>query len=230
LQDAERLLAEAGYPGGRDPVSGKPLLLYLDITATGPDDKARLDWWRKQLHKLGIELVVRNTDYNRFIDKMRKGNAQLFFWGWGADYPDPENFLFLLYGPNGKVRHGGENAANYQNDEFDRLFARMKQLPNGAERHAVIRQMLDLARWDSPWLWGFHRVSFSLEHAWVHNNKPNSMANNTAKYLRLQPQLRARQRRAWNQPLLWPLAVVGGLLLLLLIPVIFSRVRKSNRR
>jgi len=225
LDDARRLLAEAGYPGGRDPDSGKPLLLYLDLTATGPDDKARLDWWRKQTKKLGIELVIRNTDYNRFIDKMRKGNAQLFFWGWGADYPDPENFLFLLYGPNGKVKHGGENAANYLNVEFDHLFTQMKQLPNGPERQAVIGRMLDLARHDSPWLWGFHRVSFSLEHAWVHNSKPNAMANNTYKYLRLEPALRARQRDAWNQPLLWPLAVVGGLLLLLLMPAMIRRWR-----
>ena len=230
LSDAKRLLAEAGYPDGRDPVSGKPLLLYLDLTASGPDDKARLDWWRKQLNKLGIDLVVRNTDYNRFIDKMRKGNAQLFFWGWGADYPDPENFLFLLYGPNGKVEHGGENAANYHNVGFDRLFTRMKQLPNGTERLAVIRQMLDLARRDSPWLWGFHRVSFSLEHAWVHNSKPNAMANNTYKYLRLDPLLRVRQRQAWNQPLIWPLAVavVGGLLLLL--PALISRLWPPTRR
>ena len=36
---------------------------------------------------------------------------------WTADYPDPENFLFLLYGPNGKVKYGGENAANYANPQ-----------------------------------------------------------------------------------------------------------------
>jgi len=228
LDRAKRLLAEAGYPGGRDANTGKPLLLYLDISATGPDDKARLNWWRKQLKKLGIELVVRNTDYNRFIDKMRKGNAQLFFWGWGADYPDPENFLFLLYGPNGKAEHGGENAANYSNAEFDRLFMAMKQLPNGPERMAVIRRMLELARRDSPWLWGFHRVSFSLEHQWVHNSKPNSMARNTYKYLRLDPELRERQRQAWNQPLIWPLWVAGLALLFLLLPAAISRWRRRS--
>jgi oligopeptide transport system substrate-binding protein len=71
------------------------------------------NWMRKQFAKLGIELVVRATDYNRFQEKMRKGTAQVFMWGWNADYPDPENFFFLLYGPNRKV-DGGENAANYK--------------------------------------------------------------------------------------------------------------------
>ena len=66
--------------------------------------------------------MVRGTDYNRFRGKMQEGNAQIFQWGWNADYPDPENFLFLLYGPNAKVVSGGENTANYANPEFDRLF------------------------------------------------------------------------------------------------------------
>ena len=68
---------------------------------------------------MGIELIVRATDYNRFQEKIRKGTAQIFSWGWNADYPDPENFLFLLYGPNSKVETQGENATNYQNPEFD---------------------------------------------------------------------------------------------------------------
>jgi ABC-type oligopeptide transport system, periplasmic component len=89
---------------------------------SGPDSKARLNWLRKQFNKLNIQLVIRGTDYNRFQEKMRNGNAQMFMWGWNADYPDPENFLFLLYGKNAKAVHGGENAANYQNELFDALF------------------------------------------------------------------------------------------------------------
>ena len=102
--------------------TGQPLVLYFDTAATGPDAKSRLDWLIKQFHKLDIQLVMRATDYNRFQDKMSKGNAQIFEWGWNADYPDPENFLFLLYGPNAKAGKDGENAANYENPEFDALF------------------------------------------------------------------------------------------------------------
>ena len=73
-------------------------MLYFDVTARGAEDKSSLDWMRKQFQKLNIQLVVRSTDYNRFQDKIRKGNAQIFEWGWNADYPDPENFLFLCTG------------------------------------------------------------------------------------------------------------------------------------
>ncbi len=215
VAEARRLLAEAGYPGGVDAQTGKPLTLYLDIAGGGPDDKARMDWFRKQFAKLGIQLVIRNTLYNRFQEKMRRGTAQLFLWGWNADYPDPENFLFLLYGPNGKAKHGGENAANYHSPEFDALFERMKNMEDGPERAALIEQMVAIARRDGPWLWGLHPKRFTLYHAWYHNTKPNLMAHDTLKYLRIDPELRREKRLEWNQPVVWPLwlALVGLLAL-----------------
>ena len=230
LEEARRLLAEAGYPGGVSRDTGEPLVLHYDVRATGPDDKARLDWMRKQLAKLGIQLDIRATDYNRFRDKMRKGTAQIFRWGWNADYPDPENFLFLLYGPNGKAEHGGENAANYANPEFDRLFERMRNMENGPERAAIIRRMVDIARRDAPWIWGFHPKELTLHHQWYHNAKPHMMANNTLKYLRIDPRLREAKRREWNAPVLWPLAAAAGVLVLVTAPAVAAWRRRERER
>ncbi len=220
LAVARQLLAEAGYPNGVDAKTGAPLLLHLDITATGPDDKARLDWYLKQFQKINVQLDIRNTDYNRFQDKIQKGSAQIYLFGWNADYPDPENFLFLLYGPNAKVKSQGENASNYDNPEFNKLFDQMKDMPNSPARQAVIDRMVDIARRDAPWVWGFHPKGFSLYHAWLKNAKPNLMANNTLKYLRIDPELRARKQLEWNQPVLWPFGVVILLLVLGSLPAV----------
>ncbi|KAF0191238.1 MAG: extracellular solute-binding protein [Gammaproteobacteria bacterium] len=221
LEIARRLLAEAGYPDGRDAATGNALVLHYDVPASsGPDDKARLDWMRKQFRKLNIELDIRNTDYNRFQDKMRTGAAQLFQWGWNADYPDPENFLFLLYGPNGKVRHNGENAANYASAEFDRLFERMKNMENGPERQRVIDDMMAIARRDAPWIWGFHPKQFGLYHTWYYNTKPNLMANNALKFTRIDPVQRAEKRTEWNKPVVWPVILVVALLVVGTLPAI----------
>ena len=59
---------------------------------------------------------------------MESAKAQMFFWGWFADYPDPENFLFLLYGPNSRTGSGGSgvNSTNYNNQRFNDLFNEMK--------------------------------------------------------------------------------------------------------
>ena len=218
IEVARQLLAEAGYPEGRDIKTGKPLVLYFDTPATGPDAKARLDWLMKQFAKLSIQLVIRGTDYNRFQEKMLKGTAQIFQWGWNADYPDPENFLFLLYGPNSKVEHNGENASNYVNMKFDRLFDRMKDMDNGPERKAIIREMMAIARHDAPWVWGYFPKQFTLRHVWLKNSKPNLMANNALKYKRIEPAVRADLQRQWNQPVRWPLYVLAGLLVFTLVP------------
>ena len=228
IATARRLLAEAGYPDGRDAGSGKPLVIYFDTMATGPDSKARLEWLHKQFQKLNIQLVIRSTDYNRFQEKMSKGNTQVFEWGWNADYPDPENFLFLLYGPNSKAKHGGENAANYDNSEFNRLFDEMKDMDDGPRRQAVIDAMVAIARRDAPWVWGYYPKQFTLYHAWYHNAKPNLMANNGLKYLRIDPVLRARLRRQWNEPIVWPLGLLGAGLVALVLPAALAYRRKER--
>ncbi len=230
IEVARKLLADAGYPGGRELGTGKPLVLYLDTPGGGPDDSARLNWLRKQFEKLSIQLQIRGTDYNRFQDKMRKGTAQIFQWGWNADYPDPENFLFLLYGKNSKVEHNGENAANYVNAEFDQLFERMTNMPNSPERQQVINRMVDILRHDAPWVFGFYPKQFVLFHDWYGNAKPNLMANNTLKYRSVNPQQREQMRSAWNQPVLWPLGLVLGLLVLMLVPAVIGYRRHETRK
>jgi ABC-type transport system substrate-binding protein len=230
IEEARRLLAKAGYPDGRDVKTGKPLVLYLDATGGGPDDSARQNWIRKQFDKLDIQLQIRNTDYNRFQDKMLKGTAQIFQWGWNADYPDPENFLFLLYGKNAKFQKNGENAANYSNPEYDRLFDRMKSMPNGPARQAIIDRMIDILRRDAPWAFGFHPKQFVLYHDWYFNAKPNLMANNLLKYRRIDPQLREQKRHEWNQPVVWPLGLIGLLLVLMVAPAVIGYKRHENRR
>ncbi len=222
IEAAKKLLAEAGYPEGREPAGGKPLVLYLDTVARGPDDKAMLDWYRKQFAKLGIQLVLRTTDYNQFQQKMLAGNAQIFMWGWNADYPDPENFFFLLYGPNAKVEKGGENAVNYKNREFDRLFEKMRNMDDGVERLGLIQELQEIIRRDAPWIFGFHPKSFALYHDWYYNLKPNLMANNETKYLRIDAARREARQKAWNRPVYWPIPLAVVLFFIFLLPAWLS--------
>ncbi len=227
---ARALMREAGYPDGRDTESGTGLVLNLDAITAGPGSKARFDWLRKQFGKLGINLVVRATDYNRFQEKVRKGTAQIYQWGWNADYPDPENFMFLLYGPNAKFERNGENASNYANAKFDRLFEAMKNMENGEPRQRLIDQMVKVARRDSPWLWGYHPLAFSLHHDWYKNAKPNLMANNQLKYKRIDPLARRAKRRQWNQPRWSPLAATAIVIGLSMIPAYRYHRRRERAR
>jgi len=228
VAEARRLLAEAGYPDGRDAKSGEPLVLYLDTVGRGPGDKPRFDWWRRQFGKISVQLEIRDTDWNRFQEKIRKGSQQLYILGWNADYPDPENFLFLLHGAQSRAKSQGENTSNYVNAEYDALFERMKNMPNSPARQAIIDRMVDIVRRDAPWLWGFHPVTYDLSQSWLRNDKPNNMARNNLKYLRLDVARRAALRRDWNRPVLWPLAAIALVLGAAAVPAV-ALVRRRER-
>jgi ABC-type transport system substrate-binding protein len=226
IEKAEQLMIEAGYKSGVDPKTGEALVLYFDTTSVGVGARAMMNWYRKQFEKIGIKLVIRPTDYNRFQDKMRDGSGQIFTWGWNADYPDPENFFFLLYGPNGKVKYKGENAVNYQNSKFDQLFEQMRSMDDTDERNQIIQQMQEMVRHDVPWVFGYHPKRFALYHQWFKNIKPSFMAHKELKYLRIDAALREQKREQWNQAVFWPLVVAFIAFILLLVPAVNAFKRR----
>jgi len=231
IEDAKRLLAEAGYPDGRDAKSGKPLVVNFDYQSSpSPGNKSLLDWYVKQFAKIGVQLEVRATDYNRFQDKISKGSVQIFFWGWLADYPDAENFLFMLYGPNSKALTGGngENNTNYQNPEFDRLFEQMKFLEDGPEKQRLIDQMIEIAQKDAVWSFGYFPTSAAAYHQWITNGKPTQIIRNHIGYLRLDPELRARKIAEWNRPIWWPVPLILLALLAGIVPAWFAWRRRER--
>jgi ABC-type transport system substrate-binding protein len=219
VEEARRLLAEAGYPDGRDARTGRPLVLNYDFQrAPTPELKAELDWTVKQFAKVGVQLEIRATDFNQFQEKTLKGKHQIFFGGWVADYPDAENFLFLLYGPNSKSRHEGENVANYENPGFDKRFRQMQLLDDGPEKQKLIDEMVTIARADAPWIFGYHPFAAGAYAPWVHNGKPGVMGRDVIRYHRIDPALRAQRQAEWNRPVTWPLwgGAAAGLVLVVL--------------
>jgi ABC-type transport system substrate-binding protein len=218
LDQARRLLAEAGYPNGRHATTGEPLVLYFDSASGAGGSSPTLDWMRRQFAQIGVQLDIRATDYNRFQEKMARGVAQMYMWGWVADYPDAENFLFLLYGPNVKAEKGGENASNYVNAEYDALFEKMRDLPDGPEKEQLIAQMTKIVQEDAPWMFGLFPKSGGAFQQWVGNAKPTQMVRNTLQYMKIDSDLRSKKIAEWNPPVWWPLLVLFGLLGLLILP------------
>ncbi|OGT64295.1 MAG: peptide ABC transporter substrate-binding protein [Gammaproteobacteria bacterium RIFCSPHIGHO2_12_FULL_45_9] len=213
IAEAKQLMQAAGYPDGIDLATHQRLMLTYDAAVSGsPDDQAMLDWYRKQFRKIGIILNVRPMLYNAFQDDVRAGKAQIFSFGWMADYPDPENFLFLLYGPNGTVKYDGENFANYQNKQVDTLFSYIKITPPSPARNQAIRKILAILQKDSPWVWGIYPINFVLSQSWVYPIKPNAIANNTLKYIKIDVPSRTQYQLAWNHAKQWPLWLLIGII------------------
>lgn len=228
IEAARQLMVEAGYPGGRDAETGAPLVLHYDAMGGMTGASPVFDWMRRRMALLGIQFDIRATDYSRFQDKMRRGAAQMFLWGWNADYPDAENFLFLLYGPNAKVGSGGENAANYSNPEYDAMFEQLRFLDDGPEKEALIHRMSALVQRDAPWMFGYFPKSAGAYQQWVSNAKPTQMVRNTLQYYRVDPSLRTERIAAWNPPVFWPLWLLLAGVLLLVWPA-WRIIRRRER-
>lgn len=228
LEDAKQLLAEAGYPNGIDTKTQKQLTLTYNNTMVSAQDRALALWYQKQFQKIGILLISESTDNAAFDEKMHKGTVQCITMGWHADYPDPENFLFLLLAEGSIVDTGGENRCNYANPEFDALFQKMKIIDNTPKRQEIIDQMVDLVRRDGPWVFQFHPQSYYLSHGWVHNNKPQPIGYNSMKYYRIDSQQRSQAQLDWNSPQYqWPLLVLA----LVFVPIsLYPLLRRRPSR
>ena len=104
IEVAKKLLAEAGYPDGRDAKTGAPLVLNYDYQrALTPELKAEVEWMVGSSRKSACSSRSARPTTTASRRRLKRASLQIFWWGWFADYPDAENFLFLLYGPNSKA-------------------------------------------------------------------------------------------------------------------------------
>jgi len=228
LERARELLAQAGYPEGIDPATGAPLRLTFDTSDTSAQGRLRFEFFTRAWRELGIDVDIQATNYNQFQEKVRNGAYQIFMWGWVADYPDPENFLFLLWSEMARSKSGGPNTANFSNPRYDELYLSMKARPNDAERLAEIEEMRGILEYERPWIELVHAEAYSLFHGWLSHVKPFGMSFPMTKYRDLDPALRAAQREAWNRPILWPLYAVLGLGVVFVVPAIVTFMRERQ--
>jgi ABC-type oligopeptide transport system substrate-binding subunit len=230
IEYARQLMTEAGYPNGRDARTGEPLKIFLDVQSQAIGTTS-MNWMKRTFEPLGVQVEFRPADWNRTREKLLTGNSQIYSYGWLADYPDPENFLFLLYGPESPLvcECDGSNNSNYENPEFDALFARMRLLHPGPERAKLVARMVELFRRDAVWLNAYFPKEIYLNNSWVYNTKRHGISKGTLKYLRLDPEKRAQKQAQWNDPVTWPLFAGGLLLAAMILPGVTAYRRRQNQ-
>ena len=184
LASAKKLLAEAGFPDGK----GLPELTYL--TVSGTDTRQLGEHFAQDMAALGVKINVEACTWPEFLERMRKKKFQIVRAAWAADYPDPENFLQLLYGPN---KPPGENNASYANPEYDILYRQMAAMQDSPERLAIIGKMKTMLAEDCPWIFVSHRIAEGLTYDWVGNVKQHSVIDAPLKYYRLDAALRSQR-------------------------------------
>jgi ABC-type transport system substrate-binding protein len=109
----------------------------------------------------------------------RLGKIPMRADGWNADYPDAENYMQLLYGPNA----GQENQARFKLPEFDALYDRARKLPDSPERTALFDKMTELIIAYAPWRLTEHRWEDQLLQPWVGPYFPHPIKGQVWQYV-----------------------------------------------
>lgn len=228
LKKAKDLLAHAGYPGGIDAITGKPLELTYDIGSDSIAAREQATFDMRCFEDLGIKMKLQVNTFSQYLERTTRGTFQMTGSGWLADYPDPENFLMLLYGPNAPPN---PNASAFSNPEYDRLYEQMKTMEDTPERRALIRRMVEIVIEECPWIFTIHTPSYVLRHSWSRNGKNHSISGNYAKYGRIVPDMRRAYRLTENRPNYMALGAGLILLAVLAMPaIIIKRNRIKSRK
>lgn len=183
IEEAKKLLAQAGYPNG----SGLPEINYECTSSTVARQMA--ESFAISMSKIGIKIKISTNTWPQLTQKVKGRRAQLFAMAWLADYPDAENFLQLLWGPNSAP---GPNGSNYNNPEFNKKFEIAKAMQPGAERAALYQELTEMIGEEVPLIFGVHRAKVVLKHGWVENYKFSTFDHGNAKYYSIDQKLKEK--------------------------------------
>jgi ABC-type transport system substrate-binding protein len=184
---ANKLLDHFGYRKGADGYrnlpDGKPLVLKY-ATGTSAIDREFNELWKKSMDGIGIRIEFQQ---GKFPDHLKAAKAcQLMMWGaaWTADYPDGENFVQLLYGPN----TGQSNNGCYESKAFDAFYRAMLKLPLEApERNRLFLEMTRQMEVDGAWSLNVSRERNQLIRPWVLGYKKHPILHAEWLYMDLAP-------------------------------------------
>jgi oligopeptide transport system substrate-binding protein len=227
LVKAKELLAKAGYPDGIDAKTGRQLELTYDIGSDSARAREAATFDMRCFEQLGIKMKLQVNTFSQYLERTQKGTFQMTSSGWLADYPDPENFLQLLYGPNAPPN---PNHSAFSNPEYDRLYEQMKTMEDSPERAEIIHRMVAIVIEECPWIFTIHTPSYVLRHSWYKNAKSSSISGNYAKYVRVDPGERRAYWKTQDRPDYSVLAYAVALVIVLSAPAVvmtYVRRRKS---
>ena len=183
IEKAKALLAKAGYPEGK----GLPVITYDCPSSTVSRQTG--EYFKKQMAKIGVRIKVVTNPWPELQKKITKRQVMLYGIAWGADYPDAENFLQLLYGPN---KAPGANGSGYNNPEFNKLYKTASVMQDSPERTALYEKMNRIAADQAPWVYGVHRQNFTLRHTFLKNYMTTDFETGQAQYLNIDTAAKAK--------------------------------------
>ena len=223
IDKAKEMMTRAGYPGGIDPKTGRSLRLVFQSSGSGVTQRHFAQRFVDEMRKIGIQVDVVVNTFPQMVDKMRNQRFQVAGLAWGFDYPDAQNVLQLLYGPN---KAPGIGSSNFDDPEFNRLYEEASTLADSPERTRLYEQMAGIVADQIPWITRTHRIRVNLQHQWLQGFKYTEVHDQYWAYTHVDAERRAALLATWNRPTYGPMAV----LILASLGLIGVAVARRRRR
>ncbi len=151
LVKARELMVQAGYPNGK----GLPAISML--YRNDEDTKNICQAIQHDFEQIGIRVELQPQEWSRFLESVENEPQSMFYLGWVADYPDPDNFLYVLF--NSKQWGSPGNHTWYSNKEVDELTEKARKLVDMTERAKLYSRVEDIIIDESPWICTVHLVN-----------------------------------------------------------------------
>jgi peptide/nickel transport system substrate-binding protein/oligopeptide transport system substrate-binding protein len=121
------------------------------------------------IRAIGIEVRIKQLEWSAFKEAINKGEADMFYLSWWADYPDPENFLFPLF--HSSNFGSGGNRTRYSNPTADSLIEKGQHTIDEKKRNFFYKKAEETIVADVPWVFFWHRTDFTIRQPWIKNYK-----------------------------------------------------------
>jgi ABC-type transport system substrate-binding protein len=121
------------------------------------------------IRAVGIDVKIKQLEWSAFKEAINKGESDMFYLSWWADYTDPENFLFPLFHSS---NHGAAgNRTRYTNKSVDLLIEKGQLATNKKNRDLFYKKAEEIIISDAPWVFLWHRTDFTIRQPWIKNYK-----------------------------------------------------------
>jgi len=138
---------------------------------------------KRSMDTIGVRLEIQKDRFPELMKLENQCRIMMRTSAWIADYPDGDNFMHLLYGPNS----GQSNNSCYRSAEYDLRYERSRLLPDGPERDRLYHEMTRLMEVHTVWIMGDSRYRNVLLHPHVAGFRKHPVLTNEWLYIDLDP-------------------------------------------
>jgi oligopeptide transport system substrate-binding protein len=174
VERAKKLLAEAGFPGGKGlpPVS-------VDYFGTDSATRQLSEFLANEFAKIGVNVTTVLNTNPAWTEKAKLGKTQISQMSWSLDYPDVENVYQLLSVASAPP---GFNVGSFNHAKVNADYTKLATMPIGPARAKIAREIETIVQDECPWIFGYYLGDHKLSQGWIQNFHSNPLVVSPYKY------------------------------------------------